>query len=111
MTLPKLPAAMAAILAVGLLGSCTERRTASTPVADGDTIEVVIPAPATKHPHSRHERVIVIGPEARNASGEDFGVPEDYGKEQQERRNGLLDASEFFESAEETAPSSEAIIP
>lgn len=32
-----------AITAVGLLGaSCTERRTASDPVPDGDTVEVVV---------------------------------------------------------------------
>lgn len=28
--------------AVCILGGCTERRTASDPVADGDTVEVVI---------------------------------------------------------------------
>lgn len=28
--------------AVCILGGCTERRTASDPVADGDTIEVII---------------------------------------------------------------------
>lgn len=34
---------LATVAVVGLLGvSCTERRTASEPVADGDTVEVVI---------------------------------------------------------------------
>lgn len=35
-----------AIIGIGsvcLLGGCTERRTASDPVPDGDTIEVVLP--------------------------------------------------------------------
>ena len=42
----------AGIAALLLLGSCTERRRATTPVPDGDTIEVVIPEGRhdTRHP-------------------------------------------------------------
>lgn len=41
---------LTAVLVVGLLGaSCTERRTASDPVPDGDTVRVVIPETEEHH--------------------------------------------------------------
>lgn len=63
--------AILAIAAVGLLCvSCTERRTASVPKADGDTIEVRIEDRKATHA-SDARRVIVIGPEAKPVSSEE----------------------------------------
>lgn len=60
------------VAAVALLClSCTERRTASTPVPDGDTIEVVIEDRHASHA-SDARRVIVVGPEAIPTDSIDF---------------------------------------
>lgn len=51
------------IATVILTSSCTERRTASAPVPDGDTIEVVIPDKKADKIRGA-KRVIVSGPTA-----------------------------------------------
>ena len=52
-----------AIICVCLLGGCTGRRTASQPVPDGDTIEVVIPE-GKHHNDYRPIRIIEVEEEA-----------------------------------------------
>lgn len=53
--------------------SCTERRTASAPVPDGDTIEVVMKDVRAGHASENSRRVIVVGPTATPADSVDIG--------------------------------------
>lgn len=64
---------LSVIGAIGLLCvSCTERRTASAPVPDGDTIEVAVGDLQADHAVSEARRVIVLGPEATPADSIPF---------------------------------------